>query len=101
MCNCFNENYYYYCYYYLIQSYYCYYIIIFYTLSGRTGSALVWHSEVAGSRLTQCNKSCDLQHALQCAIRGAQGVLPCVECWGATSQLDLPSLTPLTVAGCG
>ena len=51
------------------------------TLSGRTGSALVWHSEVANSRLTQCSKSCDLQPALQCAIRGAQGVLPCVE-WG-------------------
>ena len=51
------------------------------TLSGLTGSALVWHSEVARSRLTQCIKSCDLQPALQCAIRGAQGVLPCVW-WG-------------------
>ena len=51
-----------------------------YTLSGRTGSALVLHSEVARSRLTQC-KSCDLQPALQCAIRGAQGVLPYVG-WG-------------------
>ena len=50
-----------------------------YTLSGRTGSALVW--QVAGSRLTQRSKSCDLQPALQCAIRGAQGVLPCVG-WG-------------------
>ena len=31
----------------------------------------------------------------------AQGVLPC-EGWGVTaSQLDLPSLTPLSVAGCG
>ena len=56
-------------------------ILLFYTLSGRTGSALVWHSEVAGSRLTQCSKSCDFQPALQCAIRGAQGVLPCVG-WG-------------------
>ena len=37
--------------------------------------------EVAGSRLTQCSKSCDLHPALQCAIRGAQGVLPCVG-WG-------------------
>ena len=52
-----------------------------YTLSGRTGSALVWHSEVARSRLTQCSKSCDLQPALLCVIRGAQGVLPCVG-WG-------------------
>ena len=32
---------------------------------------------------------------------GAQGVLCCVG-WGITaSQLDLPSLTPLSVAGCG
>ena len=37
--------------------------------------------KVARSRLTQCSKSCDLQPALRCAIRGAQGVLPCVG-WG-------------------
>ena len=35
------------------------------------------------------------------AIRGAQGVLPCVGWGGATSQLDLQSLMPLSVAGCG
>ena len=29
------------------------------TLSDRTGSALVWHSE-GRTRLTQCSKSCDL-----------------------------------------
>ena len=34
------------------------------------------------------------------AIRGAQGVLP-MTVDGATSQLDVPSLTPLSVAGCG
>ena len=32
--------------------------------------------------------------------RGAKGVLP-MRVGGATSQLDLPSLTPLSVAGCG
>ena len=32
--------------------------------------------------------------------RGAQGV-PKIRVGGATSQLDLPSLTPLSVAGCG
>ena len=37
--------------------------------------------KVARSRLTQCSKSCDLQPALHCAIRGAQGVFPCVG-WG-------------------
>ena len=31
---------------------------------------------------------------------GAQGVLP-MRVGGATSQLNLPSLTPLSVAGCG
>ena len=38
-------------------------------------------AKVARSRLTKCSKSCDLQPALHCAIRGAQGVLPCVG-WG-------------------
>ena len=55
-------------------------------MSGRTGSASVWHSEVARSRLTQCSKSCDLQPTLQCAIRGAQGVLPCVG-WGCDQSI--------------
>ena len=32
--------------------------------------------------------------------RGAQGVLPTMA-GGATSQLDLPSLTPLSIADCG
>ena len=36
---------------------------------------------------------------LQRAIRGAQGVLPCVGSGVTDSQLDLPSLTPLSVAG--
>ena len=34
------------------------------------------------------------------AIRGAQGVLPMMV-GDATSQLDLPFLAPLSVAGCG
>ena len=37
--------------------------------------------KVARSYLSQCSKSCDLQPALNSAIRGAQGVLPCVG-WG-------------------
>ena len=35
-----------------------------------------------------------------CYTRGAQGVLH-MRVGGETSQLDLPSLTPLYVAGCG
>ena len=37
--------------------------------------------KVARSHLNQCSKSCDLQLELNCAIREAQGVLPCVG-WG-------------------
>ena len=37
--------------------------------------------KVARSHLSRCSKSCDLQPALNCTIRGAQGVLPCVG-WG-------------------
>ena len=40
-------------------------------------------------------RSTDLYYA-----RGAQGVLP-MRVGGAASQLDLPSLTPLSVTGCG
>ena len=70
---------------------------------GHNSQAVRWPGvpKVAHSRLTECSKSCDLQPALHCAIRGAQGGLPCVG-WGVRScQLDLPSLTPLSVAGCG
>ena len=34
------------------------------------------------------------------AVCGAQGVLPMMVA-GATGQLDLPSQTPLSIAGCG
>ena len=34
--------------------------------------------KVARSRLIECSKSCYLQDAYHCAIRGALGVLPCV-----------------------
>ena len=36
--------------------------------------------KVASSILNGCSKSCDLYPALQSAILGAQGVLPCVLC---------------------
>ena len=52
----------------------------FYTLSARTGNALVWHSE--GSTIEALSVQEVLGFAappaLQCAIRGAQGVLPCL-----------------------
>ena len=61
---------------------------------------LVGIPKVARSRLTQCSKSCDLQPIPHCsvhAVRGAQGALP-MRVGGAASQLDLPALTPLSVA---
>ena len=64
----------------------------FYTLSGRIGKVVASHDAVARSIPLKCT---DLYYA-----RGAQGVLP-MRVGGATSQLDLPSLTPLSVAGCG
>ena len=63
-----------------------------YTLSGRIGKVVASHAAVARSIPLRCT---DLYYA-----RGAQGALP-MRVGGATSQLDLPSLTPLSVAGCG
>ena len=50
------------------------------------------HAAVARSSPAECT---DLYYA-----RGAQGALP-LSVGGATSQLDLPSRTLLSVAGCG
>ena len=66
------------------------------TLSGRMGKVIASHAAVARSIPAEIALiySC-LYHA-----RGAQGILP-MRVGGATSQLDLPSLTPLSVTGCG
>ena len=69
---------------YLKQSYY--------TLSGLIGMVVASHAAVARSSPAECT---DLYYA-----PGAQGVLP-MRVGGATSKLDLPSLTPLSVACCG
>ena len=61
-------------------------------LSGRIGKVVASHAAVVRSIPLRCT---DLYYA-----RGAQGVLP-IRVGGATSQLDLPSLTSLSVAGCG
>ena len=71
-----------------------------YTLSGRKGSALVWHTRGRAfeSRLVQ--QVLRFVFRVNRAIREAQEVLP-MRVGGETSQLDLLSLTPLSVAGCG
>ena len=66
--------------------------IQYYTLSGRIGKVVASHAAVARSSPAECT---DLYYA-----RGAQGALQ-MRVGGATSQLDLPSLTLLSVAGCG
>ena len=53
-----------------------------------------WPKQVAAASLAILSPN------LHRAIRGALGVLP-MRVGGVASQLDLPSLTPLTVAGCG
>ena len=63
-----------------------------YTLSGRIGKVVASHAAVARSSPAECT---DLYYA-----RGAHGVLP-MRVGGAISQLDLQSLMPLSVAGCG
>ena len=67
------------------------------TLSGRTGNALVWHTSGRAfvSRL--------LQQVLRFVgrVNTVQYVELRVYCPSPPSQLDLPSLTPLSVAGCG
>ena len=69
-----------------------------YTLSGRIGKVVSSHAE-------SCN-GCKIESRLWLSCselyyeRRAQGVLP-MRVGGSTSQLDLPSLMPLFVAGCG
>ena len=58
--------------------------------------AVRWHdiSKVTCSRLTRCSKSCDYSPHLHLRISGGIS-------GGTTSQVDLPSMTPFSVAGCG
>ena len=57
-------------------------------MSGRIGKVVASYAAVAHSIPLRCT---DLYYA-----RGAQGVVP-MRVGGATSQLDLPSLMPLSV----
>ena len=67
-----------------------------YTMSGSTGKVVASHARISRSSpgLTERDLS------VLCAS-GAQGALPCEGRGVTASQLDLPSLTPLSVAGCG
>ena len=66
--------------------------LFIHTPSGRIGKVVPAHAAVA--------RSIPAEVALIYYARGDQGLLP-MRVGGATSQLDLPSLMPLSVAGCG
>ena len=70
-------------------------------LSGRTGSALAWHSE--GRTFTALSVQQVFRFAARIALCNtwSSGSTALCSVGGATSQLDLPSLTPLSVADCG
>ena len=85
---------------YLILKYYLLLIDLLglpvYILTGSTGKVVASHAEIPSSSpgLTE-------RDLYTLCASGAHGVLPC-KGWGVTvSQLDLPSLTPLSGAGCG
>ena len=64
---------------------------------------LAWHikGRVSSPRLLQQVLRFVARIYMHRAIRGAQEALPCVGCGATASQLDLQSLQPLSVAGCG
>ena len=68
------------------------------TLSGRTCKVVASHAE--GCKVSKIDSRLWLSRTDLYYARGAQGVLP-MRVGDATSQLDLSSLMPLSVAGCG
>ena len=66
-------------------AFFSYYISHFYTLGGCIGKVVASYAEAEAAPIY---------------ARGVQGVLP-MRVGDATSQLDLPSLTALSVVGCG
>ena len=69
------------------------------TLSGRTSNVVTSHAAEIVRSISEQNRGCIDLYVL-CAS-GAQGALLGEEWWVTASQLDLPSLTPLSVAGLG
>ena len=65
---------------------------LFYALSGHIGKVVGSHAAVARLIPTEVALIYTMHEALRSTAN---------EGGGATSKLDLPSLTPLTVAGCG
>ena len=68
------------------------------TLSGRIGKVVASHAE--GCKVARSIRGCGWAAPIYTMHEALRGVLP-MRVGGPTSQLDLPSLTPLSVAGCG
>ena len=77
-----------------INSHSCNFNRIFHTLSGCTGKVVASHAAVARSSPAEVALIYAMHVALRWYCQLGCGVL-------ATSELDLPSLTPLSIAGCG
>ena len=69
-----------------------------YDLSGRILKVVASHDE--GCKVARSNPVAVAELHRFILAQGAQGVQP-MRVGGATTQLDLPSLTPLSIAGCG
>ena len=70
-----------------------------YTLSG--SELLVWHSEDHTFAADSVQQVLWFAACIAVCNTWSSGGTALCRVWGATSQLDLPSLTPLSVAGCG
>ena len=68
-------------------------LVAFYTLSGRIGKVVASHAE--GCRVDSWLR---LHRFILCTRRSGGTAM---RAGGATGHVDLPSLTPLSVAGCG
>ena len=64
-------------------------------MSGRIGKVVAFHAEGCKIESWLWLSCTDLYYA-----RGTQGVL-LLRVWGENSQLDLQSLMPLSITGCG
>ena len=74
------------------------YYLLNYTLSGSTGKVVASHAKISRSSLGLTEA---VPIYMYCALVALRGYCP-VRGEGLTaSQLDLPSVTPLSVAGCG
>ena len=72
----------------------------FHTLSGHTGRALVWHSEDRTFAADSAQQVLWFAALITVCNSWSSGGTALCRVGGATSQLNLSSLTPLSVAGC-